>query len=167
MSQGNPDQDVVPMTPRHVGKEYPFPMLFGEFLFLKCVVNEETLLEALAVQVRSRPFLGELAVEEGFMSSWDVYRCLNEQAQWRADFGQVAIRLGILTAEELAMILELQGERSRPLGEILVEMDVLPPEELEGLLEEYNNLVASKAESHMRPTLTQGLQSDAEDPALP
>ena len=28
-------------------------------------------------------------------------------------------------------------------------------EELEGLLVQYNNLVASKAESHMRPTLTQ------------
>lgn len=117
-------------------------MLFGEFLFVRCIVDEQSLLAALGEQIRSRPLLGEIAVREGYMSARDVFRVINEQAQRRRYFGDVALELGLVSPEELEHMLAVQAAETTPLGEILVGRGELAAEELDTLLAEHERLKA-------------------------
>ncbi len=115
-------------------------MLFGEYLLLRCLVDEETLLEALGDQVRDRPFLGELAVREGYMSPWDVYRVINKQRNTRRYFGDIAIEMGLVSEEEMDDLIQLQAKATLPLGEVLVKKGTLTREGLDQLLADFDEL---------------------------
>ena len=90
-------------------------MLFGIYLVENGVITCEEFFETLKLQIRTRPPLGGLAIEQRKLTAKQVFAILRQQCDSPADmFGELAVKMGLL--------------RLRPFAELLVETGILPAE---------------------------------------
>lgn len=107
----------------------------GTFLVWRGAITFQQLLEALAHQRRSRPRLGELACQWGWLDARTLEAALGSRAP-PGRIAERAVRLGLLSAVQAKALLRHQQSLQRPLGQHLVRMGLLSAEELSGYLSE-------------------------------
>ena len=115
----------------------PEPLLFGQFLLSRGLVDREALTVALKEQERRRPAMGELAVQNGFLNRSELYFVLEAQQESKTRFGETALKEGYLTREQIESLVREQKGQTPKLGELLVEAGALPPQELSPLLADF------------------------------
>ena len=72
----------------------------------------------LAIRLRVQP-IGEIAVQNGLMTTEQVVRVCNEQKHRKMLFGELAKELGLLTAEQLEVLINAKQEHDRIVDEAL------------------------------------------------
>ena len=72
----------------------------------------------LAIRLRVQP-IGEIAVQNGLLTTEQVVRVCNEQKHYKMLFGELAKKLGFLTAEQLEFLIEAKQEHDRIVDEAL------------------------------------------------
>jgi hypothetical protein len=102
-------------------------MQFGIYLVRKGLISPGQFVDAVERQLRSRPLIGQIALQTRACSTAQVSRILGAQAESESheSFGMIAIRLGYLDKAQLSHLLDLQNERQPRLADILVEMGLL------------------------------------------
>jgi len=106
-------------------------MQFGLSLLKQGVITSEQFVDALKLQLASRPQLGAIAIEFEKLSVREVFSILREQAkeaETKQRFGELAVESRLLDEEELASLLYFQSVRVRPMEEIFVEQGILSVE---------------------------------------
>ncbi len=114
--------------------------LYGEFLVDKGVISVECFLEALNLQMKNRPPIGQVALEERMITSNELFVILSAMRKVENShkhFGEVACSLGILTQEQVNILLDIQNKNCKPIGEILVTMGRVSRETQISLLREF------------------------------
>ena len=90
---------------------------FGQFLVRTKVISVEQLRDALDMMSRENLLLGQLAVEEGYLSESQANTINREQRYSDKPFGAIGVQMGLLTTEQLDQLLELQNKRRVQVGE--------------------------------------------------
>ena len=98
---------------------------FGQFLLENGAIDREQLLEALEIQRRSNPMLGELAERRGWLTAAQAARINERQRAEDKRFGDLAEEMGLLDAHQLGELLAEQKAGRKLFGEILVEHGML------------------------------------------
>ncbi|HMO84754.1 MAG TPA: hypothetical protein PKC18_07535, partial [Lacipirellulaceae bacterium] len=71
-------------------------MLFGIYLVENGVITCEEFFETLKLQIRTRPPLGGLAIEQRKLTAKQVFAILRQQCDSPADmFGELAVKMGL------------------------------------------------------------------------
>jgi hypothetical protein len=131
---------------------FPWRQL-GELLVAEELLTEDELEQALAEQASSGRLLGQILVNNGYLSAFSLARVLSEQhgvrlqareeeapaeqaqrtleavREWRP-LGKVLVELGFVTESQLERALAVQREENGRLGEILVSRGLLSGSEL-------------------------------------
>jgi hypothetical protein len=143
--------------------QFPWRQL-GELLVAEELLTEDELEQALAEQASSGRLLGQILVNNGYLSAFSLARVLSEQhgvhlqarkdeetaeltqiaeaapAQAWRPLGKLLVELGLLTESQLERSLALQREENRRLGEILVSRGLLSGSELAQALAEQHGV---------------------------
>lgn len=141
------------------------------------LLTEDELEQALAEQARSGRLLGQILVNNGYLSAFSLARVLSEQhgvrlqareeeqiapraelevmREWRP-LGRVLVELGLVTESQLERALAVQREDHGRLGEILVSRGLLSGSELAQALAEQHGVPLeardeSELETEVRP----------------
>lgn len=102
-------------------------MLFGIYLVENGVLDSDEFFEALKLQVRTRPQIGALAIQQGRLSVSQVFGILKRQCDFPdVSFGKIAVELGYLAPAELDRLVQEQALKVKPLRDILIEGNFLP-----------------------------------------
>lgn len=105
-------------------------MHFGLYLKNKGIISAEQLVEALEIQLRTLPPIGQLALEEMIIAPREIFDVLRAQRESPHDrFGELAVEMGLMTHHDLMRLLMIQADRKRPLAEILVQQGLLSQEQ--------------------------------------
>jgi hypothetical protein len=103
-------------------------MQFGLYLKKKGIISAEQLVAALEVQQKQLVRIGQLAIEEGFLTPREVFQVLRSQSDSPHErFGELAVGLELMTRPQLQQLLVLQMDRKRPLCEVLVAQHAISP----------------------------------------
>jgi hypothetical protein len=156
---------------------FPWRQL-GELLVAEELLTEDELEQALAEQASSGRLLGQILVNNGYLSAFSLARVLSEQhgvrLQARADealvepaqaeaarewrpLGKVLVELGFVTESQLDRALAVQREEHGRLGEILVSRGLLSGSELAQALAEQHGVELeeqdeAELQTQVRPT---------------
>jgi hypothetical protein len=139
---------------------FPWRQL-GELLVAEELLTEDELEQALAEQAKSGRLLGQILVNNGYLSAFSLARVLSEQhgvhlestqpadvapppeppleRAWRP-LGKVLVELEFLTESQLERALNMQREEGGKLGEILVSRGLLSGAELAQALAEQHGV---------------------------
>jgi hypothetical protein len=139
---------------------FPWRQL-GELLVAEKLLTEEELEQALAEQAKSGRLLGQILVNNGYLSAFSLARVLSEQhgvhleasqpaesapapeppleQAWRP-LGKVLVELEFLTEPQLERALAMQRDEGGKLGEILVSRGLLSGAELAQALAEQHGV---------------------------
>ena len=103
---------------------------FGQFLIQEQAITVEQLREALDLMNRQNLMLGQLAVEEKFLSESQANQINREQRYTDRPFGSIAISQNLLDSTLVKRLLELQQEKRIRIGEALVQLGYLNEDDL-------------------------------------
>jgi hypothetical protein len=139
---------------------FPWRQL-GELLVAEKLLTEEELEQALAEQAKSGRLLGQILVNNGYLSAFSLARVLSEQhgvhleasqpaesapapeppleQAWRP-LGKVLVELEFLTEPQLERALAMQRDEGGKLGEVLVSRGLLSGAELAQALAEQHGV---------------------------
>ncbi len=113
-------------------------MQFGLYMVQQGMIECTEFVQALELQIASRPQLGSLAIETGKLSVKQVFHILRVQCDTPGLlFGELAVEQGFITEEELAGLIFLQSVRQQPMTEILVEQKMITESEIQEILTQY------------------------------
>jgi hypothetical protein len=142
--------------------QFPWRQL-GELLVAEELLTEEELEQALTEQASSGRLLGQILVNNGYLSAFSLARVLSEQhgvqlqpredeaieptpamdtqpaKTWRP-LGKLLVELALVTESQLERALALQRDENRRLGEILVSRGLLSGSELAQALAEQHGV---------------------------
>ena len=94
------------------------------------VISVEQLRDALDMMSRENLLLGQLAVEEGFLSESQANTINREQRYSDKPFGAIGVQMGLLTNPQLEQLLELQNKRRVQVGEALTRLSFISEDRL-------------------------------------
>ena len=103
---------------------------FGQFLVRTKVISVEQLRDALDMMSRENLLLGQLAVEEGYLSESQANTINREQRYSDKPFGAIGVQMGLLTTVQLDQLLELQNKRRVQVGEALTRLSFISEDRL-------------------------------------
>jgi hypothetical protein len=144
-----------------VAVHFPWRQL-GELLVAEQLLTDDELEQALAEQAKTGRLLGQILVNNGYLSAFSLARILSEQhgvhlesakpaevaphapeppleQAWRP-LGKVLVELEFLTESQLERALTMQREEGGKLGEILVSRGLLSGSELAQALAEQHGV---------------------------
>ena len=113
-------------------------LLIGQFICYSGLISWRKLNEAIIWQKRQRPSIGQIALEWGILSSYDIKRILTERIQdrsYKEKFGEYARRKGYINSFELMALLGKQRELQHPIGEYFTEQGILYAREIDRMVE--------------------------------
>lgn len=116
----------------------PVELQLGQYLFYRGKITIPQLLEALNWQRSSRPPLGALAADMGFIQRKDLLAIIRKKEP-SEKFGSAAVRLGYLNSFQLRNILQEQQEIQPGLGSFFARNQILSEHELAGLVDDLNS----------------------------
>jgi len=115
-------------------------MKFGLYLVEHGVITTDQFVEALKIQLASRPLIGALAIETGILSVKQVFSILRTQADMPHEmFGKLAIQAGFMTKDELMGLLFQQSVQEKPMPQVLTELKLVEAGDIEEQLAEFSN----------------------------
>jgi hypothetical protein len=94
------------------------------------VISARQANEALEVQRKARPPIGELAVRNRIITVKQVFEVMRVQIDSRERFGEIAVGLGYMKLMDLERLLVMQKAETPALGSILVQMGALSAQAL-------------------------------------
>ncbi|MCK6546969.1 hypothetical protein L6R52_14055 [Myxococcota bacterium] len=109
--------------------------LLGRFLHNRGLITLSQLIAAVVWQRRSRPSVGELAVERRYLSLTDVLEVLRRRGPGEY-FCDAAVRCGFLTQGQADELLDEQRKLQRRIGDYFVEHGILSRQVVDRLAEE-------------------------------
>ncbi len=112
-------------------------MLFALHLVHSGRISPAQLVEALTLQVESRPQVGRLACKSGKLTMKQVFAVLQAQANQPARFGETAVQLGFLKKGQVNYLLRRQRELTPSLTECLVNIGAIDQLDLESELSSF------------------------------
>ncbi|MDB4621591.1 hypothetical protein OAG82_01915 [Rubripirellula sp.] len=74
----------------------------------------------LSIRLRVQP-LGEIAVQNGLLTTEQVVRVCDEQKNCKMLFGELAKKMGFLTAKNLEFLIKAKQEHDRIVDEALIQ----------------------------------------------
>jgi hypothetical protein len=74
----------------------------------------------LSIRLRVQP-IGEIAVQNGLLTTEQVVRVCDEQKDCKILFGELAKQMGFLTTEQLEFLIEAKQEHDRIVDEALTQ----------------------------------------------
>ncbi len=104
---------------------------FGEFLLYEGKVDAYELENALNYQKNENVVLGVLAVQEKYLTEWQLCIILDSQRERGGRFGEIAIELGYINEGDIGALLKMQDEKHIRIGEVLVLFGAIGREEME------------------------------------
>lgn len=109
---------------------------FGDFLISKSLITPDQLKESLALQETKKRHLriGEILVEQGYLSPDDLVSCLREY-KIQIRLGELLVSNGDLRFMQLLEALDEQRLTGGHLGEILVRLNFCTLEQVSEALE--------------------------------
>lgn len=110
------------------------PLQLGRYLYYRGVISYQTLVTAIVWQKRTRPTLGRLAMEAGWLTGKDVNAI--ESSRLTGRFGERAVRMGLLKPIQLSTLLLRQQALNRRIGDYFVDCADLSRRDLERLVME-------------------------------
>ena len=119
-------------------------MRFGEFLVLKKLVKEEEVTAALEAQRQSKPLVGSLAVEMGYMTKMDNLKILMVQNKTNERYGDIAVEKKQLTRDQVEELFRIRESETTPLGKMLVRLGSISREKLILAFMEFSKLQDEK-----------------------
>ncbi len=114
-----------------------FAQFFGNYLLGKQLVSPEHLSEVLQTMEATRPQLGTLAINAGFMTAAQVEKAHGEQQRVDKRIGDVMIDMGYLSKEQVESLLAAQPAGHLVLGQALVDNGYMTASQLEQALNAY------------------------------
>ena len=107
--------------------------MLGEFLFHSGLCEWREVSQALAWQRQSRPRLGEIGCNFGWISKQDIWTIFHHlQAGIR--FGETAVDMGLLSRQQLERMLRHQTIRQPKIGQFFLQNDRLSQQQLKDAL---------------------------------
>jgi hypothetical protein len=110
---------------------------FGQYLIEQGEVDAGHVREALDLLDRTNRSVGEIAVEQDFLSATEAERVNRMQRAGDQPFGDLAIDMGLLTHGDLVQCLRIQRDTRLMIGEALVRLGHLPADRLGPLLDAF------------------------------
>ncbi|MDJ0848022.1 MAG: hypothetical protein QNK04_06585 [Myxococcota bacterium] len=110
---------------------------FGQFLVERLEVDGDMVNEAAELMRRKNRSVGELAVEEGWLTTEDANRINARQRIRDCRFGELAVEMGLLSQPQVDELLARQSSSHLPIGEALVRLGHLAEDRLGTLLDEF------------------------------
>ncbi len=111
---------------------------FGEFLLYQGKVDAYELENALNYQKNERVVLGVLAVQEKYLTEWQLCIILDSQRERGGRFGEIAIELGYINEGDIGALLKMQDEKHIRIGEVLVLFGAIGREDMELNLQRFH-----------------------------
>jgi hypothetical protein len=109
-------------------------LLIGRFLYYSGLISWRSLIQAIIWQWRQRPLIGQIALEWGMLSGYDIQMILKGR-DFKERFGEYAVRKGYLSAFKLMALLGKQRGSHCPIGEYFVKQGILLGQELDMMVE--------------------------------
>lgn len=109
-------------------------LLIGRFLYYSGLISWRSLIQAIIWQWRQRPLIGQIALEWGMLSSYDIQMILKGR-NFKEKFGEYAVRKGYLSTFKLMALLGKQRGFHCPIGEYFVKQGILLGQELDMVAE--------------------------------
>ena len=110
---------------------------FGQFLVERLEVDGDQINEAIELMRRENCSIGELAVEEGWLTTEDATRINARQRLRDCRFGELAVEMELLTQAQVDSLLARQASSHLPIGEALVRLGYVAGDRLGTLLDEF------------------------------
>jgi curved DNA-binding protein CbpA len=117
----------------YTGKIPNRKLLIGQYLYYSGVISWRALIEAIAWQIKHRPRIGQLAVDWGIITHYEIAKILSKKA-WNEKFGECALRTGYITAFEHIALLGKQRGIQSPLCHYFIKKKVLSPSKISSYL---------------------------------
>jgi len=96
----------------------------GEYLYFRKIVPLRALIDTVTRQQRSRPRLGEIAIERSMLSREEL-RSIVFGRKYPERIGEAALRLGFLTREEITSLVNSQRLAQRKIGSYFVDQGLI------------------------------------------
>ena len=111
--------------------------VFGRFLLGRGVVTLKTLMLALRQVNSGGERLGDLAVNQGFLSRADVDSILERQSDGIQAFGRTAVEMELLTVNQVNSLLVLQRRSKGGIGDALVALGHVTQQDMDRFFDEF------------------------------
>ncbi len=111
---------------------------FGEFLLYEGKIDAYELESALYYQKEEYVILGVLAVQEKYLTEWQLCVILDSQRKRGGLFGEIAIELSFIKRDDVGALLKMQGEKHIKLGEVLVLFGAISRDDMESCLQNFH-----------------------------
>ena len=121
------------IDPFYTGKIPNRELLIGQYLYYSGVISWRILIEAIAWQIKHRPRIGQIAVDWGMITYYEIAKILSKKA-WNEKFGECALRTGYITAFEHIALLGKQKGIQSPLCHYFIKKKVLLPSQISSYL---------------------------------
>ncbi len=110
---------------------------FGQYLIEQGEIDAGQLCEALDLMEAENRQMGEIAVQQGFLTQTDADWINVQQRTTDKFFGDLALELNMLTQQQLGEVVMIQQETRLFIGEALVELESIEVDRLPGLLDQF------------------------------
>jgi hypothetical protein len=119
--------------------------MFGKHLVDRGLLTETQLLDALETQSSTRPSIGRISFELGFLDLDQIVEVIAEQesGNGKLRFCAQAVALGFLTNDQRDELLAAQQDSRIPLGQTLVTMGLLASDDVAKELSDYEDGIKS------------------------
>jgi len=111
---------------------------FGEFLLYQGKIDAYELECALKYQEDGHVALGVLAVQEKYLTEWQLCIILDSQRERGGLFGEIAIELGYIKRDDIGALLKMQGKKNIRIGEVLVLFGAISRDDMESCLQYFH-----------------------------
>lgn len=109
-------------------------LLIGRFLYYSGIISWRSLIQAIIWQWRQRPLIGQIALEWGMLSRYDIQMIL-KMRNFRERFGEFAVRQGYLSTFKLMALLGKQRGFHHPIGKYFVKQDIILDRDMDNMVE--------------------------------
>jgi hypothetical protein len=114
-----------------------FTMYFGNYLLQEKKISTEILKDILSQVDHTHAKLGVLAIEAGYMNSYDVENVHTAQMQIDKRFGALATELGFLSEAQVNELLTKQNKPYSAFNQLLIDKGIMDYRKLSVVLEQY------------------------------
>lgn len=118
----------------------PAAQFFGEYLIYAELITREDLDKATAYVDSHNVRLGQLAVDQGFMTNTQADSLNKKQREVDKPFGVLAVEHGLLTEEQLTELLGIQKEKRIRIETAIESLELLTPDIIKAAFEKFENL---------------------------
>ena len=135
----------------------PAAKFFGEYLVYLELITKEQLGEATHYVDSHNVRLGQLAVDQGFMTTTQADSLNKKQREVDKPFGALAVEHGLLTEEQLNELLDIQKSKRIRIGDAIKNLELLTAEVVEEAFSKFEQLGDKPVEVKEHPLLPKEL----------